>query len=63
MLGNFLGSNCYATEKLFTDCSHPYNNIRIFLLHEPINQCEAQMVNDENRKYNVPFSFISKGNI
>lgn len=61
MHGNFLGSNYYAKENLFTDCRHPYNNVRIFLLHEPINQCEAQTVNGENRKYNVPFSFISKG--
>lgn len=31
-----------------------------FLLHEPVNQCEAQMVNGEKRKHNT---FISKENV
>lgn len=58
MHGYFLGSS-YAKENLFTDCRQPYNNVRwFFLLHEPINQCEAQIVNDENRKYNVHFSLF-----
>lgn len=53
MHGNFLGSNCYAKNPLFTDCRQPYNNKWIFLLHEQINQCEAQMVNGEKRKHSV----------
>lgn len=63
MYGNFLGSSCYAKKNLFTDCRHLYNNTWIFLLHEPINQCEAQTVNGEKRKYDVHFSFISNENI
>lgn len=31
-----------------------------FLLHEPVNQCEAQMVNGEERKAQYLFSLISK---
>lgn len=50
-------------KKLFNDCRCPYNKIQICLLHEPVNQCEAQAVNGENRKCNVPFPFNSKGNI
>lgn len=60
MHGNFLGSNCYAKKNLFTDCRHPYNNIWTSLLHEPISQCEAQMVNGEKRKYNVCFPLFLK---
>jgi len=53
---NYLGSNYFARENLFTDCRHPYNNIRIFLLRELINQHEAQtlMVKTENTMFLFP---------